>query len=87
MIDSSKKTIGLYPTEKIGFNSIVSICPANRLDILITDWNASEEDLAAFDKLGIELMIVEKEDENKEQEKYDDGEEVIQEEEKEVDKE
>ncbi|MHB1151138.1 MAG: DeoR/GlpR family DNA-binding transcription regulator [Eubacteriales bacterium] len=61
LIDSSKETIGLYPTEKIGFNSVISICPANRLNKLITDWDASEEDLSAFDELGIEVIITEKE--------------------------
>jgi len=60
IIDSSKKTIGLYPTEKIGFESVVSICPANRLDCLITDWNASEEDLIGFDELGVEVVVVDK---------------------------
>lgn len=61
VINSSKETIGLFPTEKIGFESIVSICPANRLDILITDWEACEEDLTAFDELGIKVEVVEKE--------------------------
>jgi DeoR/GlpR family transcriptional regulator of sugar metabolism len=61
LIDSSKETIGLYPTEKIGFESVISICPAKRINKLITDWDASEEDLAAFDEQGIELIIVEKE--------------------------
>ena len=48
VLDSSKQAIGLYPTEKIGFESIVSICPANRLHILLTDWMAEEDDLSAF---------------------------------------
>jgi len=61
VMDSSKLSVGLFPTEKIGFESIVSICPANRLDVLITDWNALEEDLAKFDKKGIEIVIAEKE--------------------------
>lgn len=61
LIDSSKKTIGLYPTEKIGFESIVSICPANRLTTMITDWEASEEDLQKYDDLGIEVILVDKE--------------------------
>lgn len=61
VIDSSKQAIGLYPTEKIGIDSIVSICPANRLNTLITDWDALEEDLKAFDELGINIDIVEKE--------------------------
>lgn len=61
VIDSSKQAIGLYPTEKIGVDSIVSICPANRLNTIITDWDALEEDLKAFDELGINIDIVEKE--------------------------
>ncbi len=61
VIDSSKQAIGLYPTEKIGVDSIVSICPASRLNTLITDWDALEEDLAEFDELGINIDIVEKE--------------------------
>jgi len=61
VIDSSKETIGLFPTEKIGFESIVSICPANRLNILITDWDAPEEDLKAFDEQGIKIVVVDKE--------------------------
>ena len=59
LMDSSKQTVGLYPKEKIGFDSIVSICPANRLDTLITDWDASEEDLKQFDELGIQVIVVE----------------------------
>jgi len=42
-------------------DSIVSICPANRLNTLITDWDASEEDLCQFDDLGIEVVIVDRE--------------------------
>lgn len=61
LIDSSKKTIGLYPTEKIGFESIVSICPASRLNTLITDWDACEEDLKQYDEQGIEVIVVDKE--------------------------
>lgn len=61
IINSSKKTIGLFPTEKIGFESIVQICPANKLDILITDWDAPEEELKKFDEQGIEIIVVEKE--------------------------
>lgn len=60
LIDSSKMTVGLYPKEKIGFDSIVSICPANRLDTLITDWDASEEDLKQFDEQEIKVVVVDK---------------------------
>ena len=61
VIDSSKSVIGLFPTEKIGFESVMSICPANKLNYLITDWDASKKDLKKFDELGIQTVIVEKE--------------------------
>ncbi len=57
VIDSSKKTVGLYPTEKIGFESVRMICPADRLDTLITDWDAPEEELRLLDESGIEVVI------------------------------
>ena len=64
IIASSKKVIGLYPKEKIGFDSVVSICPAEKLDIMITDWDTAEKDLISFDEKGIEIIIVEKSDED-----------------------
>lgn len=62
IIHNSKQTIGLYPTEKIGFNSIISICPVNKVQTLITDWDASEDDLKSFDEKGIEIIIAEKQE-------------------------
>jgi DeoR/GlpR family transcriptional regulator of sugar metabolism len=61
IINSSKCSIGLYPTEKIGFESIISICPANKLDVLITDWDAADEELKRLEKQGIKIVVVEKE--------------------------
>lgn len=60
VINSSKCSVGLYPTEKIGFESIISICPASKLDIIITDWDASEEELKKFEEQEIEIIVVEK---------------------------
>ncbi|MDD4125892.1 MAG: DeoR/GlpR family DNA-binding transcription regulator [Eubacteriales bacterium] len=61
IMDSSKQIVGLFPAEKIGFDSIVSICPAERLSTLITDWNALEDDLKEFEEKGIEIVIAENE--------------------------
>ncbi len=60
VMDSSKRKIGLFPKEKIGFDSIVSISPAERLDMLVTDWDVLEEDLDLFREKGIEVIVVEK---------------------------
>lgn len=60
VMDNSKTVIGLFPTEKIGFESILSICSASRLDYLITDWDAPEEELNKFSEMGIKIVSVEK---------------------------
>lgn len=60
VLNNSKVKIGLYPTEKIGFDSIVSICPADKLNYIITDWDAPEDDLKGFDELNINIIIAEK---------------------------
>jgi DeoR/GlpR family transcriptional regulator of sugar metabolism len=62
IIKSSKCVVGLYPTEKIGFDSIVSICPVEKLDLLITDWDAPEEQLKRLDEKGVEVVIIERDD-------------------------
>lgn len=59
VIANSKMVYGLYPTEKIGFDSVISICPVNKLSALITDWDASEEDLKQFDEIGVKIIITE----------------------------
>ena len=58
VIQQAKQVIGLFPVEKIGFESVVSICPANQLDVLVTDWQTSEEKKRVFEKMGIEVQTV-----------------------------
>ena len=60
VIKNSKTVVGLYPTEKVGFNSAISICPAEKLNFLITDWEVSREDVSSFKELGIKTIVVEK---------------------------
>ena len=62
IIDSSKCVIGLYPTEKIGFHSIISICPADKLDTLITDWEVSEDEIKKFNEKNIDIIIVDQDE-------------------------
>ncbi|MBQ4629467.1 MAG: DeoR/GlpR transcriptional regulator [Clostridia bacterium] len=59
VINNSKTVYGLYPVEKIGFDSIISICPAEKLDYLITDADASEDDLTQLEELSIKIMVAE----------------------------
>ena len=57
--NNSKTVFGLYPVEKIGFDSVISICPANKLNYIITDCDSSEDDLMQFEELGVKIKIAE----------------------------
>lgn len=59
IINNSKTVYGLYPVEKIGFDSVISICPANKLNCIITDSDSSEDDLMQFEELGVRIKIAE----------------------------
>lgn len=58
VINNSKTVYGLYPVEKIGFDSVISICPANKLNYIITDRDSSEDDLMQFEELGVKVKIL-----------------------------
>ncbi len=57
VINNSKTVYGLYPVEKIGFDSVISICPASKLDFIVTDGEASEDDLIQFEEMGLKIKI------------------------------
>lgn len=59
VINNSKKVYGLYPVEKIGFDSVISICPANKLSYIITDNDTAEDDLMQFEEMGVKIKIAE----------------------------
>lgn len=48
------------PNHKIAFNAFVKVCDADRFDLLITDWDAVEDELRKIQELGVEVMVVEK---------------------------
>lgn len=58
VMENSTMNIGLYPSQKIGKNSIHSVCKAEDYDLLITDENVSEDFLAQIGELGIPYDVV-----------------------------
>ena len=56
MLKQSRKTIVVADSSKLGKVSPAFICPANEIHLLITDTGASAEDLAPFERQGIETM-------------------------------
>lgn len=57
VLKNSRRVIGLYPSAKIGSDSIIQICPIDKVDVLITDDGISEETLAEFREIGVDAVI------------------------------
>lgn len=55
---NSKVNIGLYPSKKVGKNSVHSVCRINEYDLLITDSNISEDFLIQAKELGVVIETV-----------------------------
>lgn len=58
VMENSTEKIGLYPAEKIGRNSVHSVCGAGDYDLIITDDSVPEDFLAGLGELGVEFDTV-----------------------------
>lgn len=58
VMKNSGMNIGLYPSKKIGKNSIHSVCQVKDYDLLITDKNVSEDFLIQVKELGVTIETV-----------------------------
>ena len=56
VMKNSGMNIGLYPSKKIGKNSIHSVCQVKDYDLLITDHNVSEDFLRQVMELGVAIL-------------------------------
>lgn len=55
VMENSKMNIGIYPSEKLGRNSLHSVCRAEDYDLLITDENAPEDFLLQMAELNVKV--------------------------------
>ena len=58
VMKNSRVNIGLYPSKKIGNQSIHSVCKVNDYDVLITDDTVSEDFLIQVRELGVAVETV-----------------------------
>lgn len=58
VMENSKMNIGLYPAEKIGKNSIHSVCKISEYDLIITDDNVPGDFKEQMEELGVMLESV-----------------------------
>lgn len=57
VMENSKMKIGLYPSKKIGWKSIHSVCKIEDYNLLITDEKVSEDFLAQMKDIGIAVDV------------------------------
>ncbi len=58
VIENSRQVIGMYPAEKLGRDSILQICPASAMDILITEAETDDDVCSSFTELGVDVIKV-----------------------------
>lgn len=59
VIRNSRKRCLLLPGAKIGVDSFIKVCDADIFDHIITDWDCVEDQIAALEEKGVEIMVVE----------------------------
>lgn len=62
VIENSRKNVVLAPNTKIGFNGFLKVADAAKFDVVITDWEALEEELSRIQDLGVDVIVVEQEE-------------------------
>jgi DeoR/GlpR family transcriptional regulator of sugar metabolism len=58
VIKNARKSILLMPNQKIAFNAFIKVCDADKFDLLITDWDAIEDELKKIEDLGVAVVVV-----------------------------
>ena len=56
VINNSRKKILMMPNQKIGFKAFIKVCEANKFDVLITDWDAIDDEINKFKDLGVKVI-------------------------------
>ena len=58
--ENTRQNIAVFPNEKIGFDSFIKDVDATKFDVLITDWDAVEDELSKIEDLGVKVIVVNK---------------------------
>jgi len=61
VIKNSRKNVLMAPSKKIGVKAFIKVCDANKFDVLVTDWDAVEDELTKIEELGVKVIIAEQE--------------------------
>lgn len=59
VIRNSRKRCLLMPSAKIGVDAFVKVCDVDVFDSIITDWDCVEDQIAAIEEKGVQIILVE----------------------------
>ena len=59
VMENSRQRVMLLPSAKIGFNAFIKVCECEQIHTLITDWDASEDELDRLRDKGLGVVVVE----------------------------
>ena len=61
VVENSRRSVLMMPNHKIGFKAFIKVCDADAFDVLITDWDAVEDELNRIEDVGVQVVVVERE--------------------------
>lgn len=59
VIENSRKKCLLIPSSKVGANSFIKVCDLDAFDTIITDWDCTDDQIAAIKEKGADVIVVE----------------------------
>lgn len=59
IINNSREKCLLIPSSKIGVDSFIKVCDVDAFDLIVTDWDCVEDQIAAIEEKGVKVMVVE----------------------------
>lgn len=61
VIERSRKNVLMIPHQKLGYRAraFMKVCDADKFDVLVTDWDAVEDELAKIEEVGVKVVIAE----------------------------
>lgn len=59
VIKNSRKKYLVIPSSKVGTDSFIKVCDVDVFDYIITDWDCVEDQIAAIEEKGVEVIVAE----------------------------
>ena len=57
LIQNARQAIVLADSSKLGVRAMNKVCSLSEIDIVITDFNASKQDVKALERAGVKVIV------------------------------